>query len=42
MPGGYENSDDYGGREPGWNGMRAVVLLIALLAIAVLAVRQWQ
>jgi hypothetical protein len=41
MPSGYENSDDYGGREPGWNGMRAVVL-VALLVVAALVVRQWQ
>lgn len=41
MPGGYENSDDYGGPEPGWNGMRAVVL-VALLVVAALVVRQWQ
>lgn len=41
MPSGYENSDDYGGPEPSWNGMRAVVL-VALLAVAALVVRQWQ
>jgi hypothetical protein len=42
MPSGYENSDDYGGPEPGWSGMRAVVLLVALMVVAALVVRQWQ
>jgi hypothetical protein len=38
MPSGYERSPDYGGPEPTWRGIIAVVLVIlALGALVVLA-----
>lgn len=42
MPSGYEKSDDYGGPAPSWNGMRAIVVLAALLALVLLVGLQWQ
>ncbi|TCK19760.1 hypothetical protein EV667_4218 [Ancylobacter aquaticus] len=42
MPSGYEKSDDYGGPEPGWNGMRSIVVFVGLLALILLVGLQWQ
>lgn len=42
MPSGYEKSDDYGGPEPSWNGMRTIVVFLALLALVMLVCLQWQ
>ena len=32
MPSGWENHPEYGGPEPTWRGMAAVVLVICVLA----------
>ncbi|WP_256366639.1 hypothetical protein [Ancylobacter sp. TS-1] len=42
MPSGYEKSDDYGGPDPAWRGIMAIVVVIGIAALAVLIVRQWQ
>lgn len=37
MPSGYEKSDDYGGPKPGWNALRAIVVLMSIIASVMFA-----